>query len=219
MRNPAPDLQSLKRHGSLLWSCLSGDLDAAKDAVSPLGRLRDSKFEIHRFCFILSGRTYLRMASSNIKGTKQTLLVGEHTSCIHWYTSSIQKHGALSTGWEYSTSKSILVLHTELYRQPSEPEEKADLRSQRPTSEFNQEIPWKVRVYFDTTEISFKRSKARGKDHWLHSPACTLPGHHSRSRKQTFFITVSSTSKKMTLTANFVLHRQSTKGLCGLIDC
>jgi len=43
-RNPAPDLQSLKRHGSLLGSFVSEGLGAAKDTISLLGRLRDSKF-------------------------------------------------------------------------------------------------------------------------------------------------------------------------------
>ena len=76
--------------------------------------------------------------------------------------------------------------------------------------------PWKVRVYFDTKEISFKRPRAWGKDHWLHSPACTQPRHHSRSRKLTFFFfspTVSNASQKITPTANFSFHRhQNTKG-------
>lgn len=42
-RNPAPDLQSLKKHGSLLWSFVSEDLGAAKDTISLLGHLQDSK--------------------------------------------------------------------------------------------------------------------------------------------------------------------------------
>lgn len=43
-RNPAPDIQSLKRHGSLLWSFVSEGLGAGKDTVSLLGLLWDSKF-------------------------------------------------------------------------------------------------------------------------------------------------------------------------------
>lgn len=115
-RNPAPDLQSLKRHGSLLWSFVTEGLGAAKDTISLLGLLQDSKFLRFTVCFILSGRIYLRRASSSIKETKETLFIGEHTRCIHWYTGSIQKHGALRDGWEHSTSKSTLVPHAELYK-------------------------------------------------------------------------------------------------------
>lgn len=86
-------------------------------------------------------------------------------------------------------------------------------QSQLQTSEFNQ-IPWKVKVYFSTNKISFQRPKAPGKDHWLHSPACTQPWHHRRSRKLTFFlVTVSNKSQKIISTANYSFHRhRNTKG-------
>lgn len=133
------------------------------------------------------------MASSNIKGKKETLLVA-----FQLYPLIHRQHTkAWSDVWEYRTSKSLLLPHAEPYKNWwwSEPDQKAALRSQLQTSEFNQ-IPWKVKVYFNTNKISFQRPKAPGKDHWLHSPACTQPWHHCRLRKLTFLFFWSQSATK-----------------------
>lgn len=92
--------------------------------------------------------------------------------------------------------------------------------SQLQTSEFNQ-IPWKVKVYFNTNKISFQRPKAPGKDHWLHSPACTQPWHHRRTRKLTFFLSQSATKARKLLLLPTILSTgiKTPKGLYGLVHC
>lgn len=93
-------------------------------------------------------------------------------------------------------------------------------QSQLQTSEFNQ-IPWKVKVYFSTNKISFQRPKAPGKDHWLHSPACTQPWHIAGQENWLFFWSQSATKarKLFLLPTTLSTGIETPKGLCGLVDC
>lgn len=71
------------------------------------------------FILFCLAKTHLRMASSNIKRKKETLLVGKHSNCIHCYTGSIPKHGVMCENTEhqylyYCTMQSHIKIDAEV---------------------------------------------------------------------------------------------------------